>query len=642
MREVLTFDDLKNRISELPLSEILEKYIPLHQVGRRTKAICPFHDDHNPSLSINDEKGLWYCFVDQVGGDAIKFVQLYKKISFKEALEDISEVLGWNFQDYIRKQKKNAKTEMAEKILSGAAKLYCEKGKSKKYWPLFEAFLKKRSLKKKTVEIYSLGLAPPRENIIVSFINSFSEGERDFALKVALELGIIREGKKGGPNTYYDQFRNRLIFPIWDSSGKVMGFIGRSLSLARKEREPKYLNSIDSFLFSKHNILYGLHLAKRTIRDRRALILVEGNMDQVALFQSGFQNTVAIMGTGLREKVVTRLLGFARTIYLCFDNDQGGMGVATRANKEFLKHGVIPYFIDLHPHKDPDDFIREEGALPFQKRIDEARPFLDIQIEKLFPETRPEIPERKLEILKNVFDILSPLKKSLSAQERILAFAKRLNLQSDRASIVGQYEDYLKTQGATRNIAKSASSPPPPSLLEQKRQKEEPLGPSQQGHHSSLTGAEKTLVRNLVQYPELLANNKILKKILDFPHSSEVGAYISRLKKLVTEEIGDKTGEEYLRRVQELLGSDKYSLDIAATTTEALLKHRGFSLNSMATQIAKDIERKLQKETLKMKKQNIKNQQSKAQTEKENQKLLTQLITIDRQLAALKRAPRRS
>ena len=454
-----TLDDLKQQIHDLPLSEILGKYLHVQRVGTQTKAVCPFHDDHDPSLQINDDKGFWYCFVDQIGGDAIEFVRRLKGLEFKEALEDLCDTLGWNFQDYIYKPKTNPKYQMGKKILTKTGQLYRKMAETGKY-PAFQAFLTKRGLEDETARTYELGFAPKQNPLSHYLLSIPEEKERSFALKVALELGIIKPSQYGDC-PYFDQFRERIIFPIWDSSGQIIGLTGRA-TLA--DQKPKYFNSIDSFLFRKHDILYGFHLAKKAVRDHGYLILVEGNMDQVALHQAGFKHSVAIMGTGFRTGTATRILSLSRKIYLCLDSDQGGQKAAERINREFMSQGVIAYHLELGPYKDPDELIQKEGRLEFQKRIDEAKIFLDVQLERAFPRPLPELPERKLEALTRFFEILAPLGKTLSATERVIALAKRLRLQSDPSNITQRYEDFLKRlQGQTKIQAEPQVSATAPS-----------------------------------------------------------------------------------------------------------------------------------------------------------------------------------
>ena len=622
-----TLDDLKQQIHDLPLSEVLGKYLHVQRVGAQTKAVCPFHDDHDPSLQINDDKGFWYCFVDQIGGDAIEFVRRLKGLEFKEALEDLCDTLGWNFQDYVYKPKANPKYQMGKKILTKAGQLYKKVAETGKY-PAFQTFLAKRGLEDETVHTYELGFAP-KQNPLSNYLLSIpEEKERQFALKVALELGIIKHSQYGDC-PYYDQFRERIIFPIWDSSGQIIGLTGRA---TLPDQKPKYFNSIDSFLFRKHDLLYGFHLAKKAVRDHGGLILVEGNMDQMALHQAGFKHCVAIMGTGFRTGTATKILALSRKIYLCLDSDQGGQKAAERINKEFMKQGVIAYHVELGPYKDPDELIQEKGRLEFQKRIDEAEAFLDVHIERAFPRPLPELPERKLEALTHFFEILSPLGKALSATERVISLAKRLRLQSDSSNITHRYEDFLKGlqgQTKTQSVPQADSALPPqkegPLLNDAQAQKEE----TQKKEVKRLTSAEKILLQNLIQYPQLFLCREF-EQFLRFTQSEEVKAYILKLNELMYEI--DQT--EYTNVVKGFLADAKYCGDLADVTCKALSKYERPELeDKIVSRMAQDLEHRLEKEQLKSKKREIKERQKKAQTEEEGQKLLSELLVLDRQIA---------
>ena len=621
-----TLEDLKNRIHDLPLSEVLEKYISLHRVGKQTKAVCPFHDDHNPSLQINDDKGFWYCFVDQMGGDAIKFVQYYKKVEFKEALEDICDALGWNFQNYNTQKKGHPKYEMGKKILAKAAQIYKKVAESEQAEP-FNQFLQQRRLSDTTAQTYALGFAPAK-NTLTKYLQSLSNSqERDLALQIALELGIIKKNKNNhkNANAYYDQFRERVMFPICNDFGQIIGFTSRA---CQPHQKPKYLNSIDSFLFKKHELLYGLHLAKKAIRDHHYVILVEGNMDQIALHQAGFLNTIAIMGTGFRESSAQKILALTQKIYLCFDSDQGGQVASARVSPIFMKQGVIPLFIDLSPHKDPDEFILALGSLEFQKRIDEAKSFVDIQLTRAFPGEVPEIPERKLDILQSFFEILAPLKMTLSATERIIPLAKQLGLQTDSKAVIDLYEKYLKNQKTPNTspdldpLAPEESSPKPSRSHKSQEETSEIL----------LNRLEKILLPTLIQHPQLLSHRE-LPQWLDFVQSNEVKTYLLELRELMYE----IDQAEYQNTVHRLGEDGRYSLSLTSLINSGLERYQNQILDEKAQKkMAQDLKQKLEEEKLKAKKQEIKEQQKMVQTEEENQKLLNELFIIQRQLAQLK------
>ena len=626
-----TIDELKSRIKDIPISEILGRYIHTVKKGTQMTAVCPFHDDHDPSLTINDQRGMWFCFVDNMGGDAIRFVMLYRKLEFIDALKDICEKLGWDFNDYHQEKKASPKIEMGKKLLSNGMKLFKKIAETGKY-QAFDDFIKNRGLSSEIAKNYQLGYAP-NGAVFFDYISSIkNEKEREFAIRTASELGLIKPSTFGD-KSHYDTFRERIIFPIWDHFGQVIGFTSRA---TKDDQKPKYLNSVDSFLFSKKDLLYGLHLAKNSIRDRDQAILVEGNMDQVAMYKNGFENTVAIMGVALGDRSLTRLLPITKNIILSLDNDKAGWKAGERINSQFMEKGITPLFLDLDPHKDPDDFLNAEGHNALTKRIEEAKPFIDTQLERLVPRELPELAERKLELLNQVFEVLSPLKDSLSATERAVAWAKKLGLQSDSSTIIRNYSEYLKGNKQTTNpVAPAADLEGPPpgwnedypfdgEILEERVQIER-----------QITSVESRLMQNLVQHPELLLLDGTAE-LLDFVGNDEVKEYILKLRELMYE-IDES---EYPSIVNNLMSDENYSAELIAIAGGALYKYRETSLNEkVATKMIEDIKKKLQVEQLIEEKNHLKRRHLSAQTKDEQMDILTQLMEVDKKLAEVRRGP---
>tara|TARA_Y100000590_G_scaffold470726_1_gene668636 strand:+ start:99236 stop:101137 length:1902 start_codon:yes stop_codon:yes gene_type:complete len=626
-----SIDELKLRIKETPISEIIGRYLSLTRQGTTVKAVCPFHDDSNPSMHVNDQRGMFKCFVDNTGGDAINFVKLYRKLDFMDALRDICKEMGWNFDDYHQEGKKDPRVDMAKKILSRAVLIY-KKYANSENGQAFQEFLEKRKLTEDIANTYQLGFAP-KTGVIVDYLHRNIPNEKDkaFALKIAEEIGIIK------PSTYdrqdgkahYDTFRERIIFPIWDQFGHCIGFTSRSI---RDDQKPKYLNSIDSVVFNKSNLLYGLHLAKPAIREQDAVILCEGNMDQIAMFQNGFENTVAIQGIALGEQSMKRLLSITKNIYFCFDNDDAGFDCSGRTNKMFMEQGIVPKFIDLGEQKDPDDFLKAEGKIAFKERIANAKPFIDIELERAIPKEIPELSDRKLEILKEGFEIVSPLKKSLQATERIIKMARALGLHSDAGQIVENYETFLseiKTP-KTHFAPKQETAP-----LEEMMHFEEPIMDTPQQEKEvapPLTRAEKTLLQELVQHPECLIRPEC-SELLDFIESSEVKTYVLELSKLVLE----VCDSEYPSVVNNYLASKEYSSDLVKVVGSALYRYQPSVLNEkVAGQLLIDLKRKLREDQLKSKRDNILKQQKEANSNEESLNLLKELSNVDKEINELR------
>ncbi|MEC7277355.1 MAG: toprim domain-containing protein, partial [Bdellovibrionota bacterium] len=342
-----------------------------------------------------------------------------------------------------------------------------------------------------------------------------------------------------------------------------------------------------------------------------------------------FEHSVAIMGVALGDNSLIKLLALTKNVILSLDNDQAGWKASIRVNAQFMAQGITPRFIDLGEHKDPDEFLVAKGATEFSKRVEEAKPFVDVQIEREFPEQIPELAERKLELLERVFEVLSPLKNSLSASERVITYAKRLGLQSDSASIVKNYEDYLD---GVRRKENRAPAPPPieeefPPMMDYEIPMEEKVELDRQ-----LTTVEVRLLQNLVQHPELLLKDE-MAELLDFVGNDEVKSYILKLSELMYE-IDES---EYISVVQRLMSDDHYTAELTAVVGGALYRYQDNSLeDKVALKMIEDIKKSLQVEQLKIEKQFLKEQQGRAQTQEEQHNILQKLMTVDKQLIEIR------
>ncbi|MCO4795079.1 MAG: DNA primase [Bacteriovoracaceae bacterium] len=626
----LTLADLKQKImDEIPITSIVGDYLSLTRRGTSTLSVCPFHDDHSPSMNISDERRYYKCFACGAGGNGIDFVMNYKSLDFVEALKEISEKHGIAFDDYITKKNKPPKVEMAEKILEKSTLVYRKLSGTGHFKP-FNEFIKNRGLNEKVAEVFKLGFAPNTSSV-TDYLNSIkNEKDRNFALSVAVEIGLIRisdpEKAPAGSKSksHYDTFRDRIIFPIWDHYGHVVGFQSRAIHDYQKA---KYMHSKESFVFKKPNILYGLHLAKKAIRAKDAVILVEGNMDMISLYAKGFENTVAVMGTAMGESSLKAVKGITKNFYFALDNDSAGFKAATRFNEQCMRVDVLPKFVDISPEKDPDDFVQKVGGLEFQKRIDEATPFIDILLERSLPETIPEILDQKLKILENCFEIVAPLGTGLSATERLVKMAKSIGLKSDSSQIIESYKDFL-----------SGVKEPPPQKVEEIQEVVSEIETPPEYYEepvqieNNLHPVEVRLLKGLVQHPECLERDEI-SELLDFVTTNEVKEYILGLKEIIYE-IDES---EYSSVVSRITSQGHYSKELSQSVYEALKKHQPSILNDkIIEKLLSDLKVKLQEDSLKTKRALIKNQTSNCTTEEELNDLMRQLMKIDKELSGLR------
>ena len=389
-----SIEEAKDIIKSTDISTVINYYHPISKRGGNYEGICPFHGDTQPSLKINDSKGIYKCFACGAAGDAIKFVQDKLNVDFIESVKDIAANLGINIDE---QKKKNPKYEMALRVLQVSAKLY-KKIATDKSPSLFTDFKKNRNLNEESISNFQIGYAPGN-NGLISYLNSIPGKDKDFALQVAKDLGLIRDNRHG--KGQYDFYRDRVMFPIWDHSGKVRGFSSRAV---KPEQKPKYLNSGESFIFDKGNILYGFNLAKKHIRESDSVVIVEGNMDVITLHQYGFKNSVATMGVALSQSSVRLLSNMTKNIFLAMDSDPAGLKAMNKINENFLELGIMPKYIDFSPEKDPDEFLNKFGRLDLTKRIDSAPTFVDFMIDSIIPTPIPENTDKKLEVLNKIFE----------------------------------------------------------------------------------------------------------------------------------------------------------------------------------------------------------------------------------------------
>jgi DNA primase len=314
-----------------------------------------------------------------------------------------------------------------------------------------------------------------------------------------------------------------------------------------------------------------------------------------------------------------------KNVILSLDNDQAGWKAGTRINAQFMEQGITPLFLDLGEYKDPDEYLIGEGPVALQKLIDEAKPFIDTEIEKIMPEQMPSLSERKLEVLQKVFSVISPLKNTLSATERAVTWAKRLGLQSDPSSIIKSYTDYLE------NNQKSNFAPNHNIESEQLLEVGE-IGRDKVEITRKLTMVETSLLQELVQHPELLLNDEI-SELLDFVGNVDVKEYILKLKDLMYE-IDES---EYPSVVSTLMNQENLSAEITAVAGGALYRYRETSLNEkVALQMIADIKKRLQVQQLKEQKISLNQRQALAQTQEEQQQILTELIEIDKKISLVR------
>lgn len=362
-------DELLNRID---LVEVVSERVSLKKSGRNYTACCPFHQEKTPSFSVSPDKQFFYCFGCGAGGNAIGFVMDHDQLDFPEAVETLAQRAGLEVPREQGNRQSQQPRQPAQSplygILQNASDFYCSALSQHPARQNAVNYLNRRGINKDIADDFLIGYAPPGWDNLLREL-----GGDNLKEQYLLEAGLLAENEDSGRR--YDRFRDRIIFPIRDSRGRVIGFGGRVLG----DDKPKYLNSPETPVFHKGQELYGLYEARQYDRQLKEILVVEGYMDVIALAQQGLRNAVATLGTATTPEHIKRLLRVTSSIVFCFDGDNAGRKAAWRALDSCLEHmkdGVDIRFLFLPDGSDPDDLVRSEGADNFRERI--AKQSLDL------------------------------------------------------------------------------------------------------------------------------------------------------------------------------------------------------------------------------------------------------------------------
>lgn len=357
-------DFIQSLLARVDIVEVINAAVPLRKAGTNYVACCPFHNEKTPSFSVNKNKQFYHCFGCGVSGDAIQFLIEHNALSFIEAVELLAGQLGMQMPAS-DKSGQSADHNLIYNVLAEATTFFEQQLRQQILAKQAVQYLKDRGLTGITAKNFRLGFAPPGwDNLLTSIAKNSTQKE----LGVKAGLFVNRDANK-----FYDRFRNRIIFPIRNRRGKVVGFGGRIID--NTSEEPKYLNSPETPVFSKSHELYGYYEARQAISRLDSVLVVEGYMDVVSLAQAGITNTVATLGTACTEQQLQYLFKAVSEIVFCFDGDAAGKKAAWRALELCLpllddKHRVK--FLILRDNEDPDSFVRKHGGQALQLQIKQA------------------------------------------------------------------------------------------------------------------------------------------------------------------------------------------------------------------------------------------------------------------------------
>ena len=340
--------------------EIVSSYIPLTQKGKNYFGVCPFHDDHSPSMSVSKEKQIYTCFSCGATGNVFKFLQDYENISFMEAVAKCADIAGIPISLGQYEKKDNKYQELYD-IYEVSQKFYQNNMNSSQAKEAKE-YLYQRQLDDTLIKEFGIGLSLNESNMLTKLLK-----KKNYSDKVLLASGLV--GEENNRVDLYDLYRNRIMFPLHDSSGKLVAYNGRAY---HGEATNKYVNTKETPIFKKREILYNYHRAKEVARIKKQIIIMEGPMDVIRAYTIGVTNVVASLGTAFGSEQAMLVRKLSSNVVLCFDGDAAGLKATKSAIEEFAKIGIQPSVIRLEDDSDPDEYIKKYGKDSFLEKVKNA------------------------------------------------------------------------------------------------------------------------------------------------------------------------------------------------------------------------------------------------------------------------------
>ena len=387
-------------IARNPIEDVVGQYVTLKRSGSNMFGLCPFHGEKTASFSVAPDKGIYYCFGCHKGGGAINFMMELEGLSYPDAVRSLAKRVGMEVPEDEQYQSRYKQQERLWALMKEAgrffnAQLYSPAGKE------CLAYVQKRGLTKSIVTQFGMGFAPNSWNALVDAMRK--KGYTDQEL-IAADL----VGQKNG--RIYDRFRNRLMFPIIDVRGNVVGFGGRVLD----DSKPKYLNSNETVIFNKRKNLFGLNFAKKS--KQGFMILVEGNIDVITLHQFGFDNAVASLGTSLTEEHANLLSRYTEQVVLTYDSDEAGQRAAKRAIPMLEKVGIKVKVLNMKDAKDPDEYLQKFGADKFKLLLQDCSDRVEYQINAIRAKYDLAEDAQKIQYVQEAAELISTLESSVQRE----------------------------------------------------------------------------------------------------------------------------------------------------------------------------------------------------------------------------------
>ncbi|HQO58563.1 MAG TPA: DNA primase [Candidatus Omnitrophota bacterium] len=492
---------IRQILDRVDIVDIISSWVPLKQAGRNFKAPCPFHHEKTPSFVVNPDKQIFHCFGCGVGGNVISFVMQREQVSFPEALRLLADRCGVVIpQTHSVNSAEEKLRDQAIQACGLAARFYHEQLVSSREASAREArtYLKARGIDLEQVRTFQLGFAPDCWDALMEFLRT-----KNVTLSQMEAAGLIipRQNKSG----YYDRFRNRIIFPIFDKRDRCIAFGARSLE---KNSSAKYINSPETLLYRKGQHLYGLNWAKEAISRQDLAVVVEGYVDFITPFAAGVQNIVASLGTALTVEQVRLLTRYTTNVLLLFDSDKAGEQAMIRSLDMLVEEGVNVRMVTLAAGEDPDSFLRKHSLGAFQERLSQAETLFDFKLRVLCLRHDSVSIEGRAKISAQMLATVARFKNAVIQAEYLRKLAVALHLSEEALRF-----EMNKIAGGAAHAGPEAPSPQSPVTAA-------PVRP-----------VERDMLRLLLNDQSFIPLTKEVLKVTDF-HNEAIRAVITKVFEL--------------------------------------------------------------------------------------------------------------
>ncbi len=533
--------------------EVVSDYVRLKKAGTSYRGLCPFHNEKTPSFFVSEGKKCFNCFGCGERGDVFTFLMKHENMGFQEAVRTIARRYGITVPERPLspgQQHKKSEKEHCYRINEAVAELYNRFLLNDPGAEAARRYLAERDISRQAIKDFCLGFAPQRWDTVVGHLKS-----KNMDCSRALKIGIISRRDSGG---FYDRFRNRIMFPIFNVSRHVLGFGGRVIDAG----EPKYLNSPESELYSKRHSLYGLHAAAREISKNDLAIIVEGYFDVLRLHQAGIACAVASLGTALTEHQIQLLRRYTANVVTVFDADASGEKAMVRSLEPFLKNNLFPRLVILPAGSDPDSFVQDNGPLAFSKLVDDARPLLDYVIEKILEKHTITHPRGKVAACDEIVPLLSMIADGLTRDLYVQSVAQRIGIAEQR--LQERMKPHAVRTGARHRAADEQRRPVP----------------------AEGDRAEELIVQLMTKHPEVVefvAQEGVLDELSDAGLQDIGRAIVDRYRRdggvVVADLLEDFDSNELKQRIAEIAFHEQGAADPVKVLGDCVRKVRLKNIN---------------------------------------------------------------